>query len=356
MSEVRAVRDDDRAAWDEIASTSDDAWLSHSWRWNEQVEERVRAGARRSLVILRDGHLVGIVPQHLHTEGKGPVSRRVLHANYWIGGGVALANTITGADRLECFAAAMRATHAQARRDGVAKILLTLPALSRRNLRCDDEAKRAIGPGFADRSGRALVLRLRDRTEQDIWHGMEGRSRTKVNRAERAGVRVTQTSGMGAFESFYALHLATYRRTHASAHTPAYFEAVLSDPAFHVFFAEVDGRPIAAAIAALYAGRALYFASASLDEALHLGANNLLQWHVFRWLIGERVEAYELGLLPNTSDRGNQKERSIAGFLRSFGGDDVALYRGDYVYDRARDVMFSVAREILTRARRRGSN
>ena len=89
--EVRTVRSEDEVAWDLIANSSDDAWLTHTWAWNRAIEERILGGQRRSLVILREGRLIGIIPQHLHTSRRGPLVRRILYANYFAGGGVALA-------------------------------------------------------------------------------------------------------------------------------------------------------------------------------------------------------------------------------------------------------------------------
>ncbi len=150
--EVRPVRPEDHDAWEEIAMSSDDAWLSHSWDWNVAIEEGVMGGERRSLVVLLDRRLVGIVPQHLHTRRRGLFVQRVLYANYWAGGGVALANEVVGTARVQCFAAARRATHEQARRNHVDKLVVFLPPLARRNLRGDPEARRALDGGFVDRS------------------------------------------------------------------------------------------------------------------------------------------------------------------------------------------------------------
>src|SRR5678816_2431701 len=49
--EVRSVRAGDQVEWDEIAGSSDDAWLTHTWTWNEAIEERVMGGESRRLVI-----------------------------------------------------------------------------------------------------------------------------------------------------------------------------------------------------------------------------------------------------------------------------------------------------------------
>lgn len=346
MIDVRPVVDGDAAGWDEIARTSDDAWLTHTWEWNAEIEERVQRAHRRSLVVLRGGRLVGILPLHLRVERRGVWSRRILFSNCWAGGGLALANDLTPEVRRECFAVALRATHQQARRDRVDKLILMGSPLARRALRREGTRLRAVDGRFADRSTIALVVPLSGRTVDDVWAGMEGRSRTKARKAGRAGARVVRSSGPEAVASFYELHLATHRRTGSNPRPREYFEALLSSPHYHAFFAEREGRRIAASIVALYGGRALYLASASIDEGLQLGANNLLQWHAMRWLIESGVEAYEIGMLPDGASANDRKLNAIAYYLRSFGGDEVPAYRAELVYDRRREAAFSLARQI----------
>ncbi len=350
--QVRPVRPEDHGAWDEIARSSDDAWLSHSWDWNVAIEERVMGGECRSLVILRDGRLMGIVPQHLHTRRRGPFVRRILYANYWAGGGVALANELVGNARAACFAAARRATHEQARRDGVDKLILFLPPLARRNLRGEREARRALDGGFVDRSSNALVVRMAGRTKKEIWAAMEGRARTKVRKAERAGVCITRSSERDAFEPLYALHLETCRRTGALPYPPQYFEATLANGQFHVFFAKLDGKSIGALTLALYEGRALFDVSASVEEALRLGANNLLIWHSLQWLVDAGAEAYELGVLPEPGRPLRPKLATIAWHHRSFGAEEVPAHSGQFIYRHGREAVFALARQILVRTGR----
>ncbi len=352
MIEVRPVRSDDRVAWDEIASSSDDAWLSHSWDWNIAIEQRVQGGECRKFVILREGRLVGIVPQHLHTRRRGPFVRRILYANHWAGGGVALANDVVGDARAECFAAALKATHAQARRDGADRLMLFLPPLSRRNLRGEQEARRALDAGFIDRSSTALVIRLAGRTKDEVFAAMEGRARTKIRKAERAGVEVTRSSEPDAVESLYALHLETCKRTGAVAEPIEYFEATFATGYFHVFFAKLDGATLGAITLALFGRRALFDVSASTEEALRLGSNNLLVWRALQWLVDAGAEAYELGVLPEPGQPVRPKMASIAWHHRSFGGVEVPAYIGQFNYKPTQEAVLGLVRQVLVRAGR----
>jgi hypothetical protein len=354
--EVRPMRPEDQAEWDAVAISSDDAWLSHSWHWNVAIEEGVQGGERRSLVVVRDGSLVGIAPQHLHTRRRGPLVRRVLYANYFAGGGLALANDVVGDARAECFAAVLRATHDQARRDGADKLMLFLPSLSRRNLRGDLEARRALdGGGLLDQSSRALVIRLAGRTKDEVWAAMEGRARTKIRKAERAGVSVTRSSGRDAVEPLYALHLETCKRTGDVPSPLEYFEATVASGHFHVFFAMLEGKIIGAQALALYGGRALFDVSASIDQALRVGANNLLIWTALQWLLDAGAEAYELGVLPGPEQPQGSKLATIAWHHRSFGGEEVPAYSAQFVYRRRQEAIFSLGRRILHRAGRSGN-
>lgn len=347
MIEVRPVQSDDQGAWDAIATSSDDAWLTHTWEWNAAIEERVLAGERRSLVILRDGRPVGIVPQHLHTSRRGPLARRILYANYFAGGGVALANDVVGGDRAECFAAAIRATHEQARRDRVDKLMLHLPPLARRNLRGDVEARRALDGGFVDRSSSALVIRLAGRTKEEVWAAMKKASRNKVRKAERAGVRVAPSSAPDTFDRLYGLHVETSKRGGTNPSPPEYIEGTLKTGFVHVFFAELDGKTIGVVAIALHGGRALFDVSASNEEALGLGVINLLKWKALEWLLNEGAEACEVGILPRRGQPVPPKLATIADHQRSFGGDEVPAFGGEFVYHPKREAVVTLAQQIL---------
>jgi len=347
--EVRPVRPEDEARWDDVARSSDDAWLTHSWNWNVAIEERVMGGESKGLVILRDGRLIGIVPQHLHTYRRGPFVRRILYSNYWAGGGVALANEVVGEARAECFAAARRATQEQARRDRVDKLMVFLPPLARHNLNGEPEARRALDGGFVNHSSSALVVRLAGRSKEQIWAAMEGRGRTKARKAERAGVCVTRIPTSDALKPLYELHLATCKRTGASPYPLEYFEETLATGYFHVFLADIDRKHIGALTLALYDGRALFDVSASTEEALRLGSNNLLIWRALEWLVDAGAEAFELGVVPAPHQPVSPKLATIAWHHRSFGGDEVPAYRGELVFRRGREAVFALAREALAR-------
>jgi hypothetical protein len=275
-----------------------------------------------------------------------------MYANHWAGGGAALANDVTGDARARCFDAALQATHVQARRDGADKLMLFLPPLSRRNLRGELEARRALDGGFTDRSSTALVIRLGGRTKDEVFAAMEGRARTKIRKAERAGVQVTWSSGRDAVEPLYALHLETCRRTGATPEPVEYFESMIASGHFHVFFAKMDGSMLGAIALALYGGRALFDVSASTEAALRLGSNNLLVWRALQWLIDAGAEAYELGILPEPGQPVRPKMASIAWHHRSFGGDEVPAYSGQFNYKPVREAALALVRQALVRTGR----
>lgn len=353
MIEVRTVRSGDEGAWDLIANSSDDAWLTHTWAWNREIEERILRGERRSLVILRDGRLIGIVPQHLHTTRRGPLVRRILYANYFAGGGVALANDVEGADRAACVAAATSATHAQARRDGVDKLMLFLPPLARRNLRGDPEARRALGgSGLVDRSSTALVIRLAGRTKEEISAAMKKAARNKVRKAEHAGVHVTLSSAPDTFERLYALHAETSTRGGTNPSPPEYIEGTLRTGRVHVFFAELDGKTIGAVAIALFDRRALFDVSASREEGLRLGVINLLKWRALEWLIDAGAEACEVGVVPPPGQPVPPKLATIADHQRSLGADEVPAFSGEFVYRPRREAVVALAQRMHAKARR----
>ena len=353
--EIRPAHPDDRAEWDAIARSSEDAWLGHTWDWARLVEEGVWGGLPRGLVIRRHGRTVGIVPLHLTERRLGPLRRRVLHSDRWGMGGIALAPGLSDPERQALNARGVEAIHAVARAGGADKLLVSFPPLSTRNLTRGDRSDALLAAyGLErDRSTRSLVLRLGARDDADLWSGLEGRCRTAIRKAERSGVTVSAMEDRALVaDHYYALHVATYRRTGARPHPRRYFDTILGTEWSTVFFAERDGRTIGAVNVGTFAGRAVYWTGASLEEAGDLGANNLLQWRAIQWLRDSGHTAYELGELPaeGVAERDDPKLHALARFKRSFGAEPVPFVRGEHVYRPLRERVAVALRGLGLRA------
>lgn len=353
LIEIRPAKDEDRAQWHALAEQSDDAWLGHSWAWNSLIEEGVWGCKSRSLVFVNGGRIVGIFPLHLRTRRRGPFIRRILYSNYWSAGGPALANDVAQEERRLLARAAIQAVHEQARRDRADKVFVTVPTLARRNLQLGKDADNPIAAHeMIDHTKKTRVIRFSSSSADDVWAGMEGRSRTAIRKAEREGVTIGEITGPSEVDRYYDLHLATYRRTGLAPYPRRFYEVLLAQPWSRFLVASHQGQPVAALGVLVHAGRALYAHSASLPEGQRLGANNLLQWHALKWMAASGFQAYEVGLVLPEGDGPLRKDVAIGRYKRSLGGLDEPSYRGEYAYATPSEAIFAVAQRglALTRA------
>ena len=343
-----ATVDADRSAWERITAASDDAWVGHTWEWNELIEEGAWETRRMSLTIRRGEDPVGIVPLHMTERRAGPLRRRILHSNWWGTGGIALLNDLGPQERLEARRMAMDAVHATARAISADKLLWRQSPLTVRALAGHADPDGLTAYGVHETPARAIVLRLAGRTTDDIWGGMAGRARTAIRKAERLRVTVERLSQDDAVERYYPMHLATYRRTGAPPLPQRYFDVILRSPWSVVFAARHEGAIVALVNVMVHSGRALYWTNASLEAASALSANSLLQWHAIQWMVGEGIAAYEMGEMPHEHETGT-KLAALALYKVSFGGEPVPVLRAQRTYASLRERVVRVAGAVGSR-------
>src|SRR5262249_54434749 len=129
----------------------------------------------------------------------------------------------------------------------------------------------------------------------------------------------------------YALHVETYRRTGVSPHPRAYFERIwqdfVADGYAAVFFAELEGEPVAARSFGLWKGGAVYWTGASSKRGLQVGAGAKVHSAAMSWLIDHEYEWLENGeSFPGSDD---PKLHGLSLHKASFGGELYPVYHGD---------------------------
>lgn len=279
----------DPASWD-AALRDNHGQLLQSWRWGAFKErtgwdvERVAAESTRGVALAqilfrrRFGISFGYIP-------RGPA---------------------IPADDPDALAALL------ARIDAVARQRRTLSVLIEPDRALPDQAaKRArLAPGAEHiQPSRTVKVELLDDTS--LLNQMHQKTRYNIRLAERRGVtsRVVEPSE-AAIGQFYALLQDTSSRNDFGIHTYGYYRDFLrefgGDAA--LIFTEIEGRPVAGAIAAAFGDEAIYMYGGSSTKDRAHGAGFLLQYDAMRWARDRGCRWYDLWGIPAEDPRSTKVE------------------------------------------------
>ena len=177
-------------------------------------------------------------------------------------------------------------------------------------------------------------LRLSDRTEQDILHGMHRDHRYEIRAAMRQGAEVR--FGAEHLRAFLDLHGATMRRSSMPHDRFEWFDEMYSvlSAIDAVCCAVVykGGEPMGGALVPFTRHSGCYSWGGSAADVEPLGAIKLLHWEVIRRLCQGGVEAYDF-VGARLSDVRGAKLEFIQRFKSRFGGELVQgwLWKADIV-------------------------
>ena len=173
--------------------------------------------------------------------------------------------------------------------------------------------------------------------ESGILAQMKPKGRYNIGIAQRHGVSVIEDASAAGLRDFLSIYEATTDRHSLDAKPPDYFADLLGalQRTGHgsLYFAEHQGRRLAAAIVVWFGRRATYFFGGSLGEQRHVMAPYLLHYEIMRLAKTCGCESYDLwGVAP--ADELDHPWQNISVFKRKFGGREVRLVPTlDYVID-----------------------
>jgi lipid II:glycine glycyltransferase (peptidoglycan interpeptide bridge formation enzyme) len=191
--------------------------------------------------------------------------------------------------------------------------------------------------GVNDASTQTWMLKLSvSGGEDELWRGLEHRSRKQINKAERAGlVAEIVTPDLQLLESYYDLHLQTCGRNGIAPHPKEYFEAIFDSVAEQglckTCVVRFEGKVLTVQNFLIYKGTALYWTVASSEDALKRCANDYGMWAAIKNFNRLGMEYLECGEAFPAVNAG--KRRGLNDFKKSFGGQLFPYYRGS-IYHR----------------------
>lgn len=146
---------------------------------------------------------------------------------------------------------------------------------------------------------RTLVVDLRP-PEDEILSGMKQKTRYNIHLAKRKGVVVTQSDNVW---KFYNLIQVTSDREKFDVHSQEYYQKVydrfFESGCCELFFAEKEGKLLAAIMVFAFGQRAWYFYGASSNQDRNLMAPYALQWEAMLWARRKGCVEYDLWGVPD---------------------------------------------------------
>lgn len=180
-----------------------------------------------------------------------------------------------------------------------------------------------------------MILRIKDKTEEEIFKGYSEKTRYNIRVAEKKGVTVRYSRDENDLKKFYDLSEITAKRDGITLRDFDYYKRMLEsydEEHLRIYIAEHEGDTLSGALALNYGGKLFYIYGASSNEKRNLMPNYLMQQTMIRWAIETGCFEYDFGGVFET-DKSNGLFRFKEGFCRQEG---VTKYIGevDYVYNK----------------------
>ena len=180
-----------------------------------------------------------------------------------------------------------------------------------------------------------MILRIKGKTEEEIFKGYSEKTRYNIRVAEKKGVTVRWSRNEEDLKKFYNLSEITAKRDGITLRDLDYYKRMLEaydDSHLRIYIAEYEGEALSGAIALNYGGKLFYIYGASSNEKRNLMPNYLMQQTMIRWAIETDCSEYDFGGIFEINKE-NGLYRFKEGFCRQEG---VTRFIGevDYVYNK----------------------
>ncbi|MBI4812455.1 peptidoglycan bridge formation glycyltransferase FemA/FemB family protein [Candidatus Falkowbacteria bacterium] len=188
---------------------------------------------------------------------------------------------------------------------------------------------------------KTLILNL-NKSEDELLKEMHQKTRYNIKLAEKKGVKVIE-GGKENFEDFWRLIDQTSGRDKFRPHGRNYYEAMFApeNDIVKLYFAEYQGRTLAAGIFSFFGDSVTYLHGGSANESREVMAPHLLQWHVIKFARSLEYKYFDFHGIDE------EKWPGVTRFKKGFGGDELN-YPGtfDLVYDEGWYGIYKMIRKV----------
>ena len=154
--------------------------------------------------------------------------------------------------------------------------------------------------GYYQVTGMGDVVHMNLSSPETIWENLTSKNRNMIRKARKNGVRIYYGRFQKIYERFLEIYNTTMDRDNAEAYyyfQPAFYQSILEDLPRNaqVFWAEKDGKTIAASIILSANGMMNYHLSGSLREFSTFAPSNLILYEAALWGCENGYRTFYLG-------------------------------------------------------------
>lgn len=154
--------------------------------------------------------------------------------------------------------------------------------------------------GFYDVCALGPTISVDLENAETIWHNFTGKNRNKIRKAMKSGIRIYNGRHPLLFERFREIYNDTMDKNSADNYyyfKSDFYQSILTDLALQaqVFFAELNGAVIAAAIILASNGHLSYHLSGTVREYQNLAPTNLMLYKAALWGCANGYRTLHLG-------------------------------------------------------------
>lgn len=165
-----------------------------------------------------------------------------------------------------------------------------------------------------------------------IWNNIISKNRNMIRKAEKNGIEIRHGKDWELFADFKRIYNATMEKDHAEDYyffEESFYKSIHQDlkDNYEMFYAMLNGEPIAMSIMLFANGRMHYHLSGSLTEYRNLAPSNLLLYQAALWGCEQGFKTFHLG--------------------GGVGSGEDNLYKFKAAFNRNSDYQFSIGKEVF---------
>lgn len=167
-------------------------------------------------------------------------------------------------------------------------------------MRCLDTSPAVVDPRLTCVGAAAWHETSLDRPIEEIYAAFKKRTRRDIKVAQREGVKVVLSDGLGALLEFHGLHVRLRKEKYRLLAQPQEFfrqvwEAFTPTDGIWTALALVDGETVAGAVYLIWQDKVYLKHSASRRDRLQVCPNEALHWTVIQWAHERGLRALDWG-------------------------------------------------------------